>query len=372
MTGAPRRALTVLHVDTERGWRGGEQHILWLAEALRRLGHTSLIAARPDEPLARRARERGFSILPVRPRTELAPIAARHIHRAIDRDAIDVVHAHTAHAVALGGLAVRRTAARLVVTRHIDFTLQTNPFSRWKYGRASAIIAVSEGVARSLSASGIGASRVTVIPGGVDLHHVQSPASDETLRILGVPLDAPLVVLVAALVPQKDPVTFVRAMALARQRVPGAHALIVGEGPLRRDVEAVASSLGASDAIHFAGYRDDADTLLARATVVALSSRNEGLPVVLMNALALGKPIAATAAGGIPEMITRGQCGIVVPVGDAAALGDAIARLLEDSALRARFGAAARAHAAEYSIDRVAELTVAVYRRTIERTSAVE
>jgi glycosyltransferase involved in cell wall biosynthesis len=170
---------------------------------------------------------------------------------------------------------------------------------------------------------------------------------------------------VAQLVGHKDPVTFVRAVAAARRRVPGLHALLVGEGPLRPQVEAAVAESGVGDALHLTGYRKDADSLLAAADVATLSSEEEGLGTVLLDAMSMGKPTAATAAGGIPEIVQDDVSGILAPVHDAEKLGGAIARLLTDRALAARLAAGARARAAEFSVQRTAERTLAVYRRVL-------
>lgn len=364
--------LSVLHVNTERGWRGGEQHVLWLADALRRAGHRSLIAARPGEPLAARARGLGLTVIPCAPSIEVSPIGALSLRRAITREQVDVVHAHTAHTVALVALATLGGLAPVVATRHINVRLRRNPVSRWKYRRADAIIAVSESVAASLREGGIDPQRIEVIEGGVDLSRIPPPAPRGAMRQLGIPDGVPLAVMVAALVPQKDPITFVRAIARARQAVPNLHALIVGDGLLMSDVREEIARMGLAGAVTVAGWRDDADALLAHADVAVLSSRYEGLPVVLMMALALGKPIAATAAGGVPEILRECPCGAVVPIGDANALGEAIAAIVRDPVGARRMGEAARTRAARYAIDHVAERTAAVYRRVMSPPQAVE
>src|SRR6185503_1850314 len=124
------------------------------------------------------------------------------------------------------------------------------------------------------------------------------------------------------------PFNFVRAIAAARERVPALHGLLVGDGPLRSDVEALVRELRVGDRVHFAGYRQDADALLAAADVVVLSSREEGMGSVLLDALLVGRPIAATRAGGIPDVVEEGVSGLLAPVGDARALGDNIATLV--------------------------------------------
>ena len=180
---------------------------------------------------------------------------------------------------------------------------------------------------------------------------------------------APLAVQVAQLVPHKDPLNFVHAVATARTRVATLQALLVGEGPLRADVERAVRDLGLADTLYLAGYRDDADEIIAAADVAVLSSREEGLGSVLLDALLLSKPVAATRAGGIPDVVEHGVTGLLAPVSDPQALGDHIAALLTDRALGGRLGAAARSRVAEFSVERMTDRTLAVYERVLARNS---
>ena len=358
--------LRVLHIDTERGWRGGERQALWLATELAKRGHRSVIAARAGEPLALRAAEAGIKVLRCSPLGELDPRAALQLRAAIRRDGIDVVHAHTSHAVAAGALATIGTGIPMVVARRVDFPLRPNAGTRWKYGRAAAIIAVSEAVRRVLLESGINPALITVVPDGVDVDRAAAPASPETLAGLGVQRRAPLVVQVAQLVGHKDPINFVRAVAHALRIVPALQAMLVGEGPLRGEVEREIHTLMLDGVIHLAGYRTDADALLAAADVVVLSSREEGMGSVLLDALAFGRPVAATRAGGIPEVIVDGESGLLADVRDPEALGAAIARSITDRDLAARLASHAQARAAEFSVERMTDRTLEVYERVIE------
>jgi glycosyltransferase involved in cell wall biosynthesis len=362
------RAVTlgVLHIDTEHGWRGGERQALWLAGELARRGHRSFVATRAGEPLAQRAGEAGLQVVLCNPFGELDPRAALQLRSTIKRERIDVVHAHTAHAVALGALATIGTHTPMVVARRVDFPLRSNAGTRWKYGRAAAIIAVSEAVRRVLVQGGINPSLVTVIPDGVDMHRLVAPASTETLVNLGLQEGAPTVVQVAQLVGHKDPINFVRAVAHARRIVPNLQALLVGDGPLRTEVAREIHTLMLDGAIHLAGYRTDADSLLAAADVVALSSREEGMGSVLLDALAFGRRVAATRAGGIPEVIVDGESGLLADVRDPEGLGAAIARLITDRELATRFASRSRERAAEFSVERMTDRTIEVYERVIE------
>ena len=357
--------MRILHLNTERGWRGGERQALWLAVELARRGHQSTVAARSRHPLAKHAHEAGLPVVNCSPRFEGDPLRVYRIRRAILRFHIDVVHAHTAHDVTLGALAIVGTDARLVVSRRVDFPLRDNPGTRWKYARASAIIAVSHAVAEVLVASGTERWRIAVVPDGVDVHRDIAPASPEILAGLGIPPKTPLVVQVAHLVGHKDPLNFVRAVVRARREVPALHGLLVGDGALRSAVEAEIRKLGAEAYVHQAGFRTDADSLIAASTVFVLSSREEGLGSVLLDAMFLGRPIAATRAGGIPEVVRDGVDGLLAPTRDPDALGAAIARLVSDPWLAGRLGDSARERVQQFSVERMTDATEQVYQAVL-------
>lgn len=353
--------LSVLHVDTERGWRGGERQVVWLALGMRARGYRSIVVARAGDELVRRARERGLEVIPTTPRSELDFVAAAKLRRAIYRYRATVVHAHTGHAAALGALARLGTDAKLVIARRVDFPLRRNLGTRLKYGGAEAVIAVSQAACEVAARSGIRRDRLHVVPDGVDLTRQVRPAGPDTLRSLGVAHDAPLVVQVGALVSQKDPLTFVRAIGIARTRVPELRALLVGEGSLRSAIHAEVVRLGLERVVGLTGFRNDVDELLAAAHVAALSSAEEGLGSVLLDAMALGVPVAATTAGGISEVIIHGETGLLSVPRDPTALAEHIVRLLTDRALAESFVTRGRERVKEFSVERMVDRTLHVY-----------
>jgi L-malate glycosyltransferase len=355
--------ISVLHVDTEKGWRGGERQTLWLAAEMAKRGHQSVVAARRGEPLASRAAAAGLAVVDCGPASELDLRAAWRLRREMLSRRIEVVHAHTAHAVAIGAVATFGTGVPLVVARRVDFPLRANAGTRWKYGRAAKIVAVSNAVANVLVAGGVARSRISVVPDGVDLRRKVEPASAETLAACGVAPNRPLVVQVAQLVGHKDPVNFVRAIAYANRVSPNLQALLVGDGPLRAEVTDEIQRLRLADVIRLTGYRDDADSLLAAASVACLSSREEGMGSVLLDAMAFGRPIAATRAGGIPEIVVDGESGLLAERENPEALGEAVARLATDRALANRLAAGGRSRVEEFSVERMTDRTIEVYER---------
>lgn len=358
----------IAHLDTERPWRGGEQQLLLLAAGLRRRGHTSLVACAPDGILAERARADGLMTYPLRALTEWDPWAIWQLRGWLRRTQVHLVHAHTAHTAALAALAVRGTPVKLVVSRRVDFPLRGAMLSRWKYGQADRIIAVSEAVRRILVSGGVRGDRVVVVPDGVGCTEASpwvthgGPLRDQLM----VNAETLLVGIVAALAPHKDYPTFLRAAQQVAAQDPSVHFVIVGEGPLRFSLEAETNHLGLASRVHFLGFREDVRSLMMAFDIVVLSSKEEGLGSVLLEAMSLGKPIAATAAGGIPEIVADGETGILAPPRDPQALAEAILRLLRDPRLRERLGSAARTAVQRFSVNRMVESTERVYAEVLE------
>jgi glycosyltransferase involved in cell wall biosynthesis len=352
-----------VHVDTERTWGGGQRQVCALAVGLERCGCSNVVAARPGTRLAAELSRAGVPFVPLAPSFEWDPRAVSRLRATLRAAGADVVHAHAAHAVAIAALASARSSTRLIVTRRVALPLRRNPLSRWKYGRAARFIAVSEHVRRALSASGVAPGRICVVPSGLDLTQACPRAGDETLRALGVDRTRPLVVMVSALVPpHKDPETFVAAVATVRDAGGAIQALLVGEGPLFGATERARRAQRLEGVLRLTGFRDDALSLLAAADVAVLSSRDEGLGTTVLDAMLAGVPVVATAAGGVAEVVRDGVDGLLVPVGDGAALGTAIKRVLEDGRLRASLRRAGRDRVQQFSIERTVRGTLQAYR----------
>jgi len=299
------------------------------------------------------------------PAGEMDLVAAVRLRRKLRLLHVDLIHAHTSHALALAVLATVGSSIPVVASRRVDVPFRGSTASRWKYSRAAVVVAVSEAVRDVLVRGGLPPEQVTVVYDGVDLERETVPASPGELAGLGVPEGAPLAIQVAQMAWPKDPLTFVRATVQARRSVPALHGLLVGEGGERAAVERTIAELDAEAFVHLAGHRADADALLAAADVVVLSSRGEGMGSVLLDALMMGRPAVGTRAGGIPEVLVDGESGLLTPVGDAAALGTAMVRVLLEPGLADRLAAEGRKRAQYFSMARTAQATLAVYRRVL-------
>jgi len=358
-------SMKIAHIDTERTWRGGEQQALSLVEGLARRGHQNVVAARPDSPFADRV-ARFAEILPVSPWSEWALATGAGLRGAFARAGVEVVHAHTGHAVALAALATAGTRLPVVITRRVDFPIGRNPLSRWKYRRAARLIAISRGVRDVLLSDGIPPDRIALVPSGSDFRRYENiPLL--TRAQLGLPETGVIVGQVAALAPHKDQATFLAMIAALRARgradVTG---VLVGDGALRAELETEAMRLGVRDAVRFLGHRDDALGCVRLFDVFCFSSWAEGLGTSIIDAMALGVPVAATRVGGIPDLVEDGVTGFGAPPRDPSALADAVEKCLQEPA-RSRIVDGGKKRAREYSIDRTVDGTEAVYRAVLGR-----
>lgn len=217
-------------------------------------------------------------------------------------------------------------------------------------------------------ADGIGqAENYVVIRSGIELDrfgHPQVPR-ETTRTAWGIPQDAIVIGSVTRLSPQKAPLDFVKAAAQVAQRYPQTYFMMVGDGPLRGDVEALAAQLGIADRLVLTGLRRDVPELMAAFDLFALSSLWEGLPRVLPQAMATSLPIVATACDGSAEAITEGVNGFLVPPGEPTVLAERLCRLVEDPALAKRMGAAGYARVAEFSDRGMVSAIATLYRELL-------
>ncbi len=361
--------LTVLHLNTEMGWRGGEAQTLFLAAGLERRGIRSLVVAPPGSALAARAAATGLQVRPLPMHGEWDLAAAWRLAGIAGRERVDLLHYHTAHATSIGALArLRAGKRRAVAARRVSFPLRGAVLSRLKYTLgADRVIAVSEAIRRSLIKQGLHADRVVTIHSGIDPRRFEGGdrtrfRTPTTAAPLAWPADAFLVGTVGHLAAHKGFDLFLEAAAAAARRLPLARFVVVGVGKEERDLRKRAAALGIGERVWFTGFRDDMPDVLAGLDLFALASRGgEGSPAVLKEAMAAGVAVVATALDGVGEIIEDAEHGVLTPPGDAPALARAIVRLAADRPFRERLVDGARRRADEFTIDRMVDRTRDVY-----------
>lgn len=200
---------------------------------------------------------------------------------------------------------------------------------------------------------------IEVIPNGVNT---------ERFAVEAFPAGDPTVVMVASMIAYKRHDLFLRALAIARGSIPSIRASLVGDGPERHRLERLVIELGIDEAVTFAGEVADVRPYIASGHVVALTSEHEGMPNAVLEGMAMGRPIVATAVGGIPELVRHEVEGLLAE-GDPGAIAEALVRVLGDAVLLAELGSAARVRAESYAWARVVARTEAAYERIRDRRS---
>jgi glycosyltransferase involved in cell wall biosynthesis len=337
---------------------------------LREIGQRAALVAHPDGELRRRAAE-GLELVPLAPRSEMDFTAAWRLARVIKKLQPDVIHAHDAHGVAMASLALSLGAASarngeppLVVSRRVDFHLRGNSFSRWKHRQVDCFIAASEAIRQMLVADGVPDERTVTVHEGIDVDHVRAVPAVNVHEMFFLPHNAPVVGNIAALVPHKGQRHLIEAAHIVVQRLPDVRFVLLGEGELREQLERLVREYHLEKHVLLPGFRTDVLGCLKSFDLFVMSSVTEGLGTSLLDAMACSRPIVATRAGGIPEVVEDGVTGVLVEPRDHTTMADAIVTLIEDRARRAAMGDAGLARVnARFTVERMVAGTAAVYAR---------
>ena len=369
------RKLRVVHIVPELGVGGAEWHVVRLMPALDpdRFEPAVICIGEPGAlfPLLAAV---GVPAVALRRTKRGALLALFDLVRELRRIRPDIVLVRGYNAEVLGRLAARIVRVRAnVVWIHNVGDLDPHGRVRRLLDRlldriTSAYFGVAHAQRAYISGElGLPAHKVRIIHNGVDPTDFDPRSDRQAVAALGIGDGEPVVALVGAMRPEKDHKTYLDAARLVNGAMPSARFLLVGDGPLRAELEARAVSLGLDDRVVFAGVRDDIPKLLRGVDVFVLSSYSDCFPMALLEAMAAGRPAVCTAVGGVPEMIDDGVTGFLVPPRDPRALADKLLTVLADPARARAMGKAARRRAEEeFSLQR----SVACTERALEEVAA--
>ncbi|MFO7573148.1 MAG: glycosyltransferase family 4 protein [Gaiellaceae bacterium] len=363
--------MRALHLHRIGGIGGSERHVLELLPALRARGIEASFLGLDDtraapEPFYAALGERGvpFDWLPSP--GDLQPLLARRMRAIVRRLEPDVVHTHLVHADVYGALAVARTSAVLISTKHNDDPFRSGRMrhlERLVTRRAARVVCITGALARfNRDVVGLPGDKLRVVHYGLD----EPPAPWGPHAGPDLPDDAPVLLVVGRLVRQKGVDLAIEALVRVRARHPDTRLVVLGEGPLRDELVALARALGVDSAVHLPGRVGDVAWWYRRSSVVVHPARWEGFGLALLEAMLCARPIVAASVSSVPEIVVDGETGILVPADSPEALADAASALLEDPARGRVLGAAGRARAeVEFSVARMAERTVDVYEEAL-------
>jgi glycosyltransferase involved in cell wall biosynthesis len=369
------KILKILQISSAQAFGGGERHVADLTNSLIARGHDVHVVLRPNSPLLTNltgVSKKNVRVLPLL--NALDVWSANQLSRYVRQLRIDIVHAHMARDYPLAAYATKdKSGAKLILTRHVLFPL--NRFQRRIFSRAARVIAVSEAVARQLRTQNLTPSdRLCVIRNGVVLPRATpSPTTRSSLHAdWNFPLNSLVVGTVGELRPLKGHEVFLNAAAQVIATIPQARFVIVGGDFSQRQethsrITQLVEQLQLMDHVRLLGHVDEVGSVLAAMDVFVSASQTESFGLAMVEALAAGLPVVATATEGACEIIRPGETGFLVPIADSTALAKAIKQLLVDPDSRTRMAQAAHTDAAErFPLEKMVESIERVYEESIQ------
>jgi len=357
--------LSILHVSSARTWRGGEQQLAYLLEELKAAGLDQEVLCVKGSEIAAFCQKNSLSYRVYQKRMSTNPMIGWEIKQLCKKYQIDLIHVHDSHAHTFAYLgAVFGNKTPIVVSRRVDFPIGKNGLAQQKYHHPSVkkILCVSEEIRRVLLKNYRFPQKAVVVHSGVDLEKFDYPASDILHRAFDLPSDRPIIANIAAIAPHKDYFTFVDTVEiLVREKVPASFLIIGGDGGEQEMIEAYIQEKNLGSHIILTGYRTDIPEILPEIDLLLFTSKTEGLGTSLLDAMACGVPIVATAAGGIPEIVEDGITGLLAPVGDAEILAKHVEEMLHDKTLQSRLVAQAREKVNRFTKKHMAQNTLEQY-----------
>ena len=363
--------MKVLHLSSEKSWRGGEQQMAYLIEELQRLGVHSSVASRPGSAFEKWCREKKIPCEAIEFRNDFDFASALRLKKYCSKEHFDLIHLHSSRSHGIAFLAsLMGNKTPLVLSRKVDFKLKRNFFSRWKYNhsRIKKIICVSDKIRDIVGRSIRHPEKCVTVYDGIDLERFAGKGMRGVVRKqLGIVDDEIIIGNIAAIAPHKDYFTFLDTVTILNGKIKAKY-FISGEGPLRNEIEKRISALHLQKDVFLLGFRNDIENVFADLSLLLYTSKEEGLGSTLLDAMSYGLPIVTTEAGGIPEIVMNGFNGLTAPVGDPQKLSEQVMLILSDHSLREKMISNGKKFVRDFSKDKMAERTLEIYKEVISKT----
>jgi L-malate glycosyltransferase len=365
--------MRVLHICTEKSWRGGENQIRLFIEGSQRLGIENFVAV----PAGGRSYDKFSQFVPtvaLQSKASWNPVSVFRLVKFCRDNQIQILDAQGSGGLGLA-LWVQKflPSLKVVAHRRVDIEVAKDYFSRRKYlsTAISRFIAISKKIKTTLVECGVPTERVGIVPSAVDpaAYSNIDPLAERQKLLLKYNL-APHTVLVgnaSALVRTKGNQFLVFALPEILKKVSKpVHVLLAGEGAERVELESFVREAGLQDKVSFLGHIDNVPNFLAGLDIMVMPSLTEGLGTIILDAICAGTVVTASDVGGIPEIIIHNETGLLFPPEDADLVAVNTIRLIEDEALRARLLASAKIHVAQnFSLERMIQGNIENYKNII-------
>jgi len=363
--------MKILHINTEKTWRGGEQQTFNLLKGLKERNISSHLLCQPGSPMAQKTKKAQIRVFPIAMHGEADLLAGFRIRALINRFNYDILHSHTSHAHSLSFLASFGTKTRRIVTRRVDFSIFRHSFLKlsgikYRY-MADFYIAISNKIKDVLVNDGIPAWRIFVAHSGINPNRFDDAKQDNLIAEFNIKSGEQVVINVAHLAGHKGQQYLVRAIPLVLAKIPNARFFIVGGGELMDKLKTLADSLGLKQELIFTGFRRDVGAFYQIADLFVMSSVQEGLGTAVLDALALGKPVVAAHSGGIPEIIRDGETGRLVASADHISLAEGIIEMLNHTERAKQMASNGQAMVREkFSIETMVDKNIEIYQQILK------
>lgn len=330
--------MKILHLDTGKEWRGGQRQALFLHEGLLEMGVESVLVCNEAGELCKKEVD---GIVPVSFKGEADLGFISEFKDIIKHYKPDIVHTHDAHSLTPAIFArVTGRGFKLINTRRVDFSINKGFIKRKKYdnGKVDRVVAISNAIRDMLVADGVKAEKIPVINSGV-----RFPKSIDYQRVLelrdkyAIQPEEYIVGCVANMADHKDHYTLLNSYEKFYEEADAVRLILVGDGPLFEEVKEYAAGLSSFESIVFTGYTPDVYEHIALFHLFCMSSKTEGLCTSIIDAFFMGRPVVATKAGGIPELVKHKFNGLLSDVGDADAFAENMLEMYDDLPMESKF-----------------------------------
>ncbi|WP_242923683.1 glycosyltransferase family 4 protein [Pontibacter liquoris] len=364
--------MRILHLISEKTWRGGEQQAAYLIEELQRHGVENFVGCRKGSRFEAYAQRMQIPYVTLSFSKVFPFASATKLKNYVNSHHIQLMHLHTSHAHTLGVLAhVLGAKAELVLSRRVEFEIGRNPLSQFKYNYSGIrrILCVSDSVRQQMAASIKDSGKCVTVYSGINLEAFEQYTRQNATylrRKYSIPTDHLLIGNVSALDKHKDYYTFLDTVKLLKESGVKARYFAIGSGPLEQEIKQYAAVLGLAADVIFTGFVSNVKEILPELDLFLFTTVKEGLGSSVLDAFACSVPVVATEAGGIPEMVKHGITGLLAPIRRPDLLAQQVLQVLQNSTLRNSLTENARQEVLKFSKEHTAQRTLAVYKEILE------
>lgn len=372
-----KQATMIIHIDTGKTWRGGQQQAFYLHQFLCYHGYKSVMVCKKKSFMAKLCKEYDLPVYNLPLASELDLYSAWKIVKFAKRYKGKILHLHTAHALSLGLIAkLLYKNLKLIGVRRVDFSLRKNKFSLLKYKNKllDVLVCISENIKKVVIQDGVPESSLRLIHSGIDINKFSLEINQdkvkyrqELLTLYNIPENNLIIGTIAAFVGHKDYPTLLKSAKLVLEKRKDITFIAIGDGKLHEEIVELHKKLNLGESFILAGFQEDVKKYLHAYDIFVLSSKLEGLGTSVLDAMATQKPIVACNSGGIPEMITHKVNGLLAEKENPEDLADKLMQMINNPDLREKLSLQAEKDVEKFSILNTIQRNIDLYNELDEK-----